>query len=99
MASSSSSGAEAAITEHQLTVTSATEHSLLFTIGTREYRASLRTPKHICSTPVRNLALYDHLTVDRRTSDCDVFAAGPCGCMYLIYNIVPIVTIRTGVLV
>ena len=80
-----------------LTITAATEHSVLFTRGTREYRASLRTPRHTCPPPAPQLGLYDRLAVDRHTSEGDVFAVGQCGCFYLVYNVVPIIAVRSSV--
>jgi hypothetical protein len=65
-----------------LIVTAATAHSVAFTVGQREYRASLHV-RHHCAHPAR-LAPDDALTILRRGLDGDVFAEGPCGCPHLL---------------
>ena len=65
-----------------IVITAATAHSVVFTMGEREYHAALHV-RHSCAYPPL-LAPDDRLTILRRGQDGDVFAAGPCGCPYLL---------------
>jgi len=94
MASSDSSVAIDQAADDHLIVTAETDDSLLFTIGTREYRASLRVPRHACPPPAPRLQLYDRLAIARPASDGHLSAVGRCGRRYLVSNIVPIVARR-----
>ena len=73
---------------HPLVVTAVSAHSVMFTVGGREYCASLEI-RHDCAGRPR-LAPGDELTILRRASDGDVLAAGACRCPHLVYNIAPV---------
>jgi len=65
-----------------LIVTAASGHSVVFTAGEREYCASVNV-RHHCARPPA-LTPDDRLIILGRGRDGDVFAAGPCGCSYLL---------------
>ena len=65
-----------------LVVTAASGYSVAFTVGEREYCGSVHVRHHCAHPPTLTPA--DRLTVLGRGRDGDVFAAGPCGCAYLL---------------
>jgi hypothetical protein len=70
---------------HPLVVTAVSAHSVMFTVGGREYRASLEARHGCAGRPP--LAPGDQLTILRRAPEGDVLAAAACGCPHLVYNI------------
>ena len=84
---------ETATADCPLIVSAASGLSVAFTVGARAYCASVHVQHHCAQPP--SLAPDDRLTILGRGRDGDVFAAGPCGCSYLLCHVALIHGTRT----
>lgn len=71
-----------------LTISKIADHGVVFTVGHRQYRASVIAPRHSC-VEAPPLAVNETLRIAYRGANGDVLAAAPCRCHYLVYDISP----------
>ena len=75
----------------RLTISAIGDHGITFTVGHRQYRASIIAPRHSCAE-APPLAADEVLRIAYRGSNGDVLAAAPCRCHYLVYDISPLIS-------